>query len=255
MPVFWTRLTATVGLVVGASWSRRRPARQPVARRPARAAARRPRRARIAPVALRSDQRCRPGGRQAPRTRAGVGSVRRMRGTVRASQAAGRDLRGRRPARPDAAGRLGPRRARAAHRARSSAAPCPGAWETVLLWIHRVPFSRDGVGHRPDLQPRHRLLPVRAAVPAPRPGPVQRRSSSARSAPDARRATSSARRAAGWSSRPRSASTWRSSAGCSCCRSPSATSSTSSSCRTAPGASRRASASPTRTPSSSPTTS
>ena len=52
----------------------------------------------------------------------------------------------------------------------------------------------------------------------------------------------------------RSASTWRSSAACSCCRSRSATSSTSSSCRTAPAASRPASATPTRTPSSSPST-
>ncbi len=49
-----------------------------------------------------------------------------------------------------------------------------GAWETVLLWINRVPFSPTATRHRPDLRPRHRLLPVRAAVPAARPGPVQR---------------------------------------------------------------------------------
>ena len=53
--------------------------------------------------------------------------------------------------------------------------------------------------HRPDLRPRHRLLPVRAAVPAPRPGAVQR-ARHRRARPGRCCATSSRRRAAGSSS-------------------------------------------------------
>ena len=47
------------------------------------------------------------------------------------------------------------------------------------------PVLADRVRHRPDLQQGHRLLPVRAAVPAPRPGAVQR-ARHQRAAPDPR---------------------------------------------------------------------
>ena len=69
-------------------------------------------------------------------------------------------------------------------------------WETVLLWINRVPFSPDRGDRRrrPGVRSGHRLLPLRAAVPAARPGAVQRHRAGRRccwSSP----ATSSGRRA------------------------------------------------------------
>ena len=128
-----------------------------------------------------------------------------------------------------------------------------GAWETVLLWIHRVPFSPTASVTDPIFDrdigfflfelPFLRL--VQGAVQRHR----RRRAAPVAGALPRRRVARRARL-----HRRRSASTSRSSAACSCCRSRSATSSTSSSCRTAPAASRPASASPTRTRSSSPST-
>ena len=57
-------------------------------------------------------------------------------------------------------------RPRCSPRRRPAPSPAPGT--RVLLWVNRVPFSPDGHGHRPDLRQGHQLLPVRAAVPAPR---------------------------------------------------------------------------------------
>ena len=160
-------------------------------------------------------------------------------GRRRFGRAAADRLRGRRHARPR---RRSPAWSSPGSRCSSrwsSAASSAAAWETVLLWMNRVPFSPTARGrHRPDLRPRHRLLPVRAAVPAARPGRCSTasswpRCSSSLGALPRRRVARRAR-----SSRPRSGSTSRSSAGCSCCRSRSATSSTSSSSSTAPVASR-----------------
>ena len=134
------------------------------------------------------------------------------------------------------------------------------AWETVLLWQNRVPFSETASVTDPIFGRDISLLPVRAAVPAARAGAVQRpRPRGAAPRVRALPGRGDARRRR--SSRRGSGSTWPSSVGSSCCPSRSATSSTSSSSSTAPEpASRRApstssaSASPTRTPSSSPTT-
>ena len=106
------------------------------------------------------------------------------------------------------------------------------AWETVLLWQNRVPFSTDGLGHRPDLRPRH----LASSCSSCRSCGSSRRCSTAwssRRCSSRRRATSSGRCAGRRCSRRRSACTWRSSAACSCSPSRSATSSTSSSWCTA----------------------
>ena len=122
------------------------------------------------------------------------------------------------------------------------AAALAGQWETILLW-HAPDHVRDGpgeAGHGPGLRARHRLLPVRAAVPAPRPAVAQRRPPGG-AVPDGRRATSWAPCAGRSSSARRSGSTSRSSAGSTCSPSRPATSSTSTSSCTAPRASRPAS--------------
>ena len=106
------------------------------------------------------------------------------------------------------------------------------AWETILLWIHRVPYSATASVADPifgrDIGFFMFELPFLRLVQGVFNG-HRRREPAHRACPLSRRCA----RAAGSSSRRRSASTWRCSAGCSCCRSPSATSSTSSSCRTA----------------------
>ena len=67
---------------------------------------------------------------------------------------------------------VGHRRRRARSSPSRSAARSPAAWETILLWQQprAVRARRRDRRHRPGLRPGHRLLPVRAAVPAPRPG-------------------------------------------------------------------------------------
>ena len=252
--VFWTRLGAQARAVrrrrscsplvvlLGNLWLAGRLAPPPADRR-----------RRIAPVARRPDQRGRPGSRRPARpARSAFGGGR---GRFGDEPTADR-LRGRRHARPDAARRLG----RSAGSRCSSrciiGGSCRGAWETVLLWMHRVPFSPDrDRGHRPDLRPRHRLLPVRAAVPAPRPGPVQRhrhrRRCSLVAGPLPRRRV--ARRARLLDPGPRPPRRPRRAVpAVGRVRLPARQARAR---RTAPAASRPASASPTRTPSSSPSTS
>ena len=157
-----------VGLFVGALVvAPGRPARQPLARRPAGAAAGR-RTGRLVPLVRRSAQRGRPGGRR-PARRAAVGfGARPPRRTTRTrSSFDADDIPDLTPLGRGRAGRASP-----CCSPWSSPAPSSAAWETVLLWAHRVPFSPDRADrrHRPDLRPGHQLLPVRAAVPAPRPG-------------------------------------------------------------------------------------
>ena len=75
--------------------------------------------------------------------------------------------------------RLGPRRAGRFHRAGHRRLGVRGLGDGPALDQPRAVLA-DRLGHRPDLQPRHQLLPVRAAVPAPRPGRCSTPSSSAR---------------------------------------------------------------------------
>ena len=49
-----------------------------------------------------------------------------------------------------------------------------GAWETVLLYLHRVPFSPTATVTDPIFNQDIKLLPVRASLPAAHPGAVQR---------------------------------------------------------------------------------
>ena len=81
-------------------------------------------------------------------------------------------------------------------------------WQTVLLWVNRVPYDagRGRRRHGPGLRARHQLLPVRAAVPALRPGDVHRPDRRARSSSPGR-ATSSGRSTGAPCSARRSGST------------------------------------------------
>ena len=140
--VFWTRLTATVGLGVGAFLvALVVPARQPVAGRPAGAAAIGRGRLRSARCSTGSTRR-RPGGRRAARP------LGRTFGGGRDPFGDGPRLDGARPVvfeapdlpdlTPLAGWILG---GMALFFAIIIGGSVSGAWETVLLWIHRVPFS------------------------------------------------------------------------------------------------------------------
>ena len=150
---------------------RGRPARQPLAGAPAVATARRGRH-RIA-ARLR-----RPASTRPPRRPASPGAAVRfaLRGwswCLRPAACGG--LRYRRPAGPVAAGRRragrpgDPRR----HHGRRVGRRCL-ADRAAVGPPGPVLAGRGDAGHRPDLRQGHQLLPVRAAVPAPGPGPVQR---------------------------------------------------------------------------------
>ena len=228
-----------------------RPARQPVACRPPDAAA--DPRGRDGAQPVRAAQR---GGRGRG------GPAHRWRPSLEPSRRpalGARRLERRRHPRPQPDRDVGARRPGRPLRPRRGGLAGHGVGDRAALAEPRAVLG-DGLGDRPDLRPRHLLLPVRAAVPPSRAGAVQRPGPHG-AAPRVRalpgRGDARVRR----SSRRGSGCTWRSSAGSSCCPSRSATSSTSSSWSTAPEpASRRApstssaSASPTRTPSSSHTT-
>ncbi len=88
-------------------------------------------------------------------------------------QQPGHHLRSRGHARSHAARRLGPRRDRPVRRAPHRRGDVGGVGDGPALPQPR-PVLADRERHRSDLRPRHQLLPVRAAVPAAHPGPVQR---------------------------------------------------------------------------------
>ncbi len=167
--VFWTRVVATLGLgvaaflvaavvLLGNLWLAGRLAPPPSAEG---AGSLRSLVDRINEAAQAADDRRNPN-RQGYRRRARP---------VR--EQPGDHLRSRRHAGSHAARRLGPRRHRAVHRPAHRRDRVGGLGDGPSLPEPR-PVLADGERHRPDLRPRHRLLPVRAAVPAARPGPVQR---------------------------------------------------------------------------------
>ena len=168
-----------LGLGVGACLvAAHRPARQPLAGRPARAAGdRRTGGGGSLRVAGRSPQR---GRRRRPISARGGGSVRRP-SRRPARPAAPSSLRRRRHARPDPARRLGPGALASCHRAAIGGRVVRRVGDGPALDQHRVPFSPIRDRRRPIRSSiGHRLLPVRAAVPAPRPGRCSTASSSPR---------------------------------------------------------------------------
>ena len=156
--------------------------------------------ARPAAAADRS-ARCSTGSTRPPRRPTGPAHVVGGRRLARRRSRDADHLRRRRPARPDADRRLDPGAVARPHRAGHRRRRCRqrGRRSCSGRTASRSRRHRER-GHRPDLQPRHRLLPVRAAVPAPRPGRVQRhRRGDARARPSP--ATSWARRVAASCSR------------------------------------------------------
>ena len=185
--VFWTAALGP-GRAVRV---RRRPrparaARQPLARRPAPAA--RERRRRHAPDADRSAQRGRASGR---RTRGGSRGAPWENPTRRPWR--GHRRHARRHAGPDPARPRDHRRRRRPRSRSTIAGSIAGNWQTILLWLNRVPYAPAGAS--PVVDPIFgrdiSLLPVRPAVPALPPGDDHRRCWSRRSSSPAP-ATSSA---------------------------------------------------------------
>ena len=254
--VFWTRL-GVAGRPVRRRPRRgaRRPAVQPVARRPPRAPARPRASGPDPPVADRARRGAAPGRAQRARMAGGPGAA------SAAPFPRGTGATGISPASTSTTSRTSSRSRRGSSRRSRScialgiAGSVSGAWNTLLLWINRVPFSPDRHRRRPGLRasdisfflfdlPFFRFVqslinglllasPRRGRRPLPRRGDAGRRGVH----------------------HPRPRPPRGASPGCTCSRSPSATSWTSTSSSTARPAPRPASPSPTPTRGSWPTTS
>ena len=224
--VFWTRIGAQAGLfALRARAGPGRPAGQPVARRPPDAAADPP-----AGGTVRNlfDAAQRGGrGRGGPAHRRSAALEPSGRPPIGADR-----LERRRHPGPEPDRDVGPGRIWSSSSPSASAGRWPRPGRPCCSGSTACRSRQTGLGHRPDLRPRHRVLPVRAAVPASRPGALQRHRHHG-AAPRGRALPGRCDRAGRWSSPRRSACTSRSSAACSSCRSRSATSSTSSSWSTA----------------------